>query len=82
MTNASNTGLLKVQIEEVSSPDAVRATVDDQPVGRLGILRTDPRPPRHELNVELPKGLPPGPHKLKIHVGPRRLLRANIVVRS
>ncbi len=82
MTNATNTGLLKVQIEEVSSPDAVRATVDDQPVGRLEILRTDPRPPRHELNVELPKGLPPGPHELQIHVGPRRLLRANIVVRS
>jgi ubiquinone/menaquinone biosynthesis C-methylase UbiE len=82
MTNATNTGLLKVQIEEVSSPDSVRATVDDQPVARLEILRTDPRPPRHELNVELPKGLPPGPHELQIHVGPRRLLRANIVVRS
>jgi ubiquinone/menaquinone biosynthesis C-methylase UbiE len=82
MTNATNTGLLKVQIEEVNSPDSIRATVDDQPVAHLEILRTDPRPPRHELNVELPKGLPPGPHELKIHVGPRRLLRANIVVRS
>jgi ubiquinone/menaquinone biosynthesis C-methylase UbiE len=80
--NATNTGVLKVQMEEVSSPDSVAATVDDQPVARLDILRTDPRPPRHELNVELPHGLSPGTHILQIRVGPRRVLRANIVVRS
>src|SRR5579863_9116420 len=80
--NATTTGLLKVQLEEVSWPDSVTATVDSQPARQLGILRTDPRPPRHELNLELPKDLPPGAHTLQIHIGQRRVLRANIVVGS
>ena len=82
LQNATNTRLLKVQLEEVSSPDSVTATVDDQPVAHLDILRTDPRTPRYELNLELPRSLSAGPHTLQIHVGPRRLLPANIVVRS
>ena len=78
----STSGYLKVQLEEVTAPDSITATIDDQPVVHLGILRTDPRPPRHELNLELPRGLSPGPHALQIHIGPRRLLPANIVVGS
>jgi hypothetical protein len=66
----------------VTAPESVTATIDDQPVAHLGILRTDPRPPRHELNLELPPGLPAGPHMLQIHIGSRRLLPANIVVCS
>ncbi len=81
-TNRSTSGYLKVQIEELTSPESVTATIDDLPVAHLGILRTDPRPPRHELNLDLPEGLPPGPHTLQIHVGPRRLLPANFVVGS
>ncbi len=82
LENATSTGLLKVQLEEVSSPDSITASVDDLPVPRLGILCTDQRPPRYELNLELPEGLAPGPHKLQIRIGPRRLLPANIVVSS
>jgi SAM-dependent methyltransferase len=81
-TNRSTSGYLKVQLEEVTAPGSVTATLDDQPVAHLGILRTDPRPPRHELNLELPQGLSPGPHTLQIHIGSRRLLPANIVVGS
>ena len=44
-----------------------------------GLIRA---PPRHELNLELPHGLSPGTHTLQIRVGPRRVLSANIVVRS
>jgi SAM-dependent methyltransferase len=80
--NRSISGHLKVHIEELSSPDSVRATIDNQPIVNLAILRTDPRPPRHEVNLELPKGLAPGPHSIEIHIGPRRLLPANIVVGS
>jgi SAM-dependent methyltransferase len=80
--NATTTGTLKVQIEEVNSPDSISASVDDRPVVSLDILRIDPRPPRHELNIELPRDLSTGPHELQIHVGPRRVLRANIVVHS
>lgn len=82
LANATNTGLLKVQLEEISWPDSITATVDGGPVAHLDILRTDPRPPRYELNVELPKGLAAGAHTLQIRVQPHRLLQANLVVRS
>jgi SAM-dependent methyltransferase len=82
LENATSTGLLKIQLEELSSPDSVTATVDNLPVPHLGILCTGQRPPRYELNLELPKGLPTGPHTLQIRIGPRRLLPANIVVSS
>ena len=80
--HATNTGLLKIQLEEVVSPDSVAATLDDQPVEHLEILRTDPRPPRYEVNVGLPKGISGGTHKLQIRVAPHRSLTAKIVVRS
>jgi SAM-dependent methyltransferase len=80
--NRSTSGHLKVHIEELSSPDSIRAAVDQQPVLGLEILRTSPRTPRHEVNLELPRDLAPGAHTLQIHVGPRRLLQAPIVVGS
>ena len=80
--NRSTSGHLKVHLEEVVSPGSIIATVDGQPLIQRGILRTDPRPPRHELNLELPPGLAPGPHMLRIQVGSRHLLPANIVVGS
>jgi len=80
--NRSTSGFLIVQLEEVTAPGSVTATIDDQPVTHLRILRTDPRPPRHELNLKLPPGLSPGTHTLQIHIGSRRLLPARIVVGS
>jgi SAM-dependent methyltransferase len=80
--NRSISGQLKVQLEEVASPESLTASVDNLPVRHIDILCTDPRPSRYELNLELPKGLAPGPHMLEIRIGPRRLLPANIVVSS
>jgi ubiquinone/menaquinone biosynthesis C-methylase UbiE len=82
LRNATSTGVVKVQIEEAISPDSITATIDNQPVAHLDIFRTDPRAPRHNLDIELPKDLSPGPHTLQIHIGSRRVLPANIVVRS
>ncbi len=59
---ATSTGTLKVQIEELAAPEAIDATVDGRPVEHLEILRTDPRPPRYEINLQLPKGLAAGRH--------------------
>jgi SAM-dependent methyltransferase len=80
--NATSTGLLKIQLEEVASPESLTASVDNLPIRHIDILCTDPRPSRYELNLELPKGLAPGPHTLEIRIGPRRLLPAKIVVSS
>ena len=76
--NRSTTGHLKVQLEEVSSPESVTATVDDLPVPELEIMCIDPRAPRHEVNLRLPAGLAPGSHQLQVLVGSRRLLPAAV----
>jgi ubiquinone/menaquinone biosynthesis C-methylase UbiE len=77
----SISGSLKVHIEELMSPDGVSATIEGKSLP-VSILRTDPRPPRYEVNVELPKNLAAGPHTLEIRIGARRVLPANIVVGS
>ena len=79
--NASSTGLLKIQLEEITSPESITAAIHGQPVERLEFLRVDPRAPRYEVNLRLPKDLPPGRYNLEIHVGPRRLLPAEIDVK-
>ena len=76
--NASTTGLLKIQIEEITSPESITATIDGRPVERLEFLCVDPRPPRYEVNLRLPKDLPPGRYRFEIQVGRRRLLPAEV----
>ena len=80
--NRSTSGHLKVHIEELKSPDSIHAMVDDKPVEKIDVLRTDPRPPRHEVNLTLPKGLARGAHTLIIRIGQRQLIPTKIVVGS
>ena len=76
--NASTTGLLKVQVEEIDVPESISARVGDRPIRKLQFVCIDPRPPRYEVDLWLPEGLPAGRHRLEIHVGDRRLLPAEI----
>ena len=76
--NRSTTGLLKVQLEEVSDPESIGASVDGQPIARVEVLCIDPRAPRYEVNLRLPERLPAGQHVLQLRIGPRRLLPAAI----
>ncbi len=76
--NRSTTGLLKVQLEEVSDPESIGASVDGQPIARVEVLCIDPRAPRYEVNLRLPERLPSGQHVLQLRIGPRRLLPAGI----
>jgi SAM-dependent methyltransferase len=76
--NASSTGLLKIQIEEIHSAESITATIDDRPIERLESLCVDPKPPRYELNLRLPKDLDKGRFRLEIRVGQRRLLPAEV----
>jgi len=71
--NASSSGILKIQLEEVGSPESLTATLAGQPVGSLEIKCIDPRAPRHEANLMLPKGLAPGHYRLVVHTGRWRL---------
>ncbi len=67
--SASSSGILKIQLEEVPSPDSLAITISDRPVDWLEIKCIDPRAPRHELNLRIPEGLRPGCHRLVIQTG-------------
>lgn len=71
--NASSSGILKVQIEEVGAPESLAAFIEDRPLERLEIKCIDPRAPRHEVNLRLPKGLAPGHYQLLLRLGRWRL---------
>ena len=79
--NTSSSGLLKIQLEEISSPESVSATIDGRPAAWIEIKCVDPRAPRHEINLGLPEGLAPGRHILRIQAG-RWQLPAEIEVRA
>jgi SAM-dependent methyltransferase len=76
--NCSTTGHLKVQIEEVATPESIAAWINKRPIEHLEILCIDPIPPRYEVNLRLPKDLPPGRYTLEMRIGERRLLPAEI----
>jgi SAM-dependent methyltransferase len=80
--NQTTTGLLKIQVEEISSSGSIAALLDNRPLDHIDILCTDPMPPRHEINLKLPEDLPAGPHTLEIRVGSRRLPPTQIDVIS
>jgi SAM-dependent methyltransferase len=67
--NASSSGILKIQLEEITSPDSLVITIGGRPVDWLEIKCIDPRAPRHELNLRIPEGLPAGPHRMLIRIG-------------
>jgi len=67
--SASSSGILKIQMEEVPSPDSLAITISGRPVDWLEIKCIDPRAPRHELNLRIPEGLGPGRHRLVIQTG-------------
>ena len=78
--NRTTTGSIKVQLEEITQPELVSATVAEQPVRDFEIRCTDPLPPRYEANFRLPEGLLHGTHELRIAVGRRVLTPVSIEV--
>jgi SAM-dependent methyltransferase len=67
--NRSTSGVVKVQLEEVSSPELIRITVAGREAACIEMKCIDPRAPRHELNFGLPEGLAPGRHLLEVRIG-------------
>ena len=76
--NASTTGFLKIQIEEISSPESFTASMNGQPLQRLEFVCVEPRTPRYEINLRLPQDLAAGRYSLEAKIGRRRLLPAEV----
>jgi len=75
----TETGTVKVTLEEAVEVDRLRASVGGLPVYELDTFCTDPRVPRHEVNFRISPGLKPGTHELIVQLG-KRLLRAPLTV--
>ncbi len=65
------TGSVKVTLEEAAAPSSFQASVDGIPAEGFDIFETDPLPPRHEINFQLPQGLAPGLKRLEMRLGKR-----------
>jgi len=67
--NRTSTGILKIQLEEVGAPERIEVTIAGRPAAWCEITCIDPRAPRHEMNLGVPKDLGPGRHLLKVQIG-------------
>lgn len=71
--NRTTTGILKIQLEEVSAPERIEVTIAGRPAAWCEITCIDPRAPRHEMNLGVPKDLASGRHVLEVRIGKWRL---------
>jgi SAM-dependent methyltransferase len=69
----TSSGILKMQLEEVRSPELIEIAIGGLPTAWCETKCTDPRAPRYELNFGVPKTLAPGRHKLEVRIGKWRL---------
>jgi SAM-dependent methyltransferase len=78
--NRTRSGIVKVQLQEVLHSELIAADIDGVPVKNLEVFRTDPLHPRHEVNFQIPDGLAPGRHELRIHIGRRLLMPRELTI--
>jgi SAM-dependent methyltransferase len=67
----TESGCLKVTMMEVPNPGLFHATVDGMAVPEPESFCTDPILRRFEFNLEMPAGVGPGPHLLRLAMGKR-----------
>jgi SAM-dependent methyltransferase len=66
-------GSVKVQMEEVATPESFEAHVDGLPVRAAEMFCTDPRNERYDVSFLLPEETGTGWHTLEIKLGARKL---------
>jgi SAM-dependent methyltransferase len=68
------TGSVKLQLEEFHNVEKMEVTFGGRKIARLDFFCTDPMPPRHEVNFEIPsyRDLPAASYPLEVRVGTRR----------
>ncbi len=68
----------KVVLEEISSGEALRVSVDGEPAAGIECFRTDPLPQRYEVNFTVPASVGSGRHEVELSLGARRF--ASVVI--
>jgi len=59
---------LKVDVEEVGPAPDLTAEIDGLRLESLDLLRVDPLSDRYSMNLKIPAGIPPGPHRLTVRL--------------
>jgi hypothetical protein len=75
-------GMVKVTIEEISTPENFRAWIDGLEVSDVDSFCVDPLPPRWEINFQVPKQLAAGIHRLEMKLGFKRLGDVTVTIPS
>jgi hypothetical protein len=70
--NRIASGVVKLVINEVTSPDEFRVMVDGKTAPETESFCADPTMRRYEFNFHLPPGSAPGPHVVQISFGKRQ----------
>jgi ubiquinone/menaquinone biosynthesis C-methylase UbiE len=71
---------IKITLEEATPPFELAASIGGHAVESIDVFLTDPVPPRVEVNLKLPPGLPLGWQPLELRVGKRSLPPISIEV--
>src|SRR5258706_13564434 len=74
------TRTVKLTLEEISRPHEVEAWIDGTRVDDVEYFCIDPRPQRFEFNFRLPEEVGPGPHRLELRMGRRKLAPVELSV--
>jgi SAM-dependent methyltransferase len=74
------TRTVKLTLEEISRPHEIEAWIDAVPVEDMEYFCIDPRPQRFEFNFRLPEEVTPGPHRLELRMGRRKLAPVELSV--
>jgi len=63
--------IIKIVMEEVTSPERFEAVLDETPLSRLNTFCTDPLEQRYEFDLSIPEAVPVGPHQVRLSLGKR-----------
>lgn len=78
--NRTSSGTFKIQLDEIAYPDQISLDLSGQAVPKFDLFRTDPLPPRYEVNLTVPDGLMPGVYDLNIKIGRRALMPRRVEI--
>lgn len=74
------TGSVKVTLEEAEAPELFQAGIGGRLLVIDDIFCSNPRTPRHEINLRLPEGIPPGRYEMTMSLDARHFAPVSVEV--
>jgi SAM-dependent methyltransferase len=74
------TGTVKLTLEEVLDPRLLVIHIAGHPIPEFEHFCVDPRVPQFEVNFQIPEDVPPGPCRISLALGERRLGETSVEI--